>query len=181
MTVARHAARTAAFAAAYLLAFWAGGFLFLSPLPVAALWLLAQSRTGRRRFDVIVLATVTAVAATLNGAGPLLAFSLAAAGTLPALLFAVLTDRWAPGWWQGHGDRFRSLRSRLSRLAAAAALSAGTAGLLQAILTPDISRYATALATLRDAAAVLLLVLAARTLRRRPRTPRPTGALTVIR
>ncbi|WIM98781.1 hypothetical protein ACTOB_002395 [Actinoplanes oblitus] len=192
MTVARHATRTAAFAAAYLLTFWAGGFLFLSALPVAALWLLAQTPSGRRRFDVIALATTAAVAATLNGAGPLLSLVLAATGTLPALLFAVLTERWAPGWWQGHGNRFRSLHNRLSRLAAAAALTAATSGLLQAVLIQDTFRYATLLTTFRDAAAILLLTLAARTMRRspaspgRPASPRTPGSrggghLTVVR
>ncbi|GAA4601830.1 hypothetical protein BJY16_004038 [Actinoplanes octamycinicus] len=179
MTVARHAIRTAAFAAAYLLAFWAGGYLFLSALPIAALWLLAQTPSGRRRFDLIALATTTAVAATLNGAGPLLSLAVAAAGTLPALLFAVLTERWAPGWWQGHGDRFRSLRHRLSRVAAAAALSAAAAGLLQAVLLPDTPWYAAPLTTLRDTAAILLVTLAARALRR-SRAPRTPG-LTLVR
>ncbi|BCY07527.1 hypothetical protein [Actinoplanes sp. L3-i22] len=167
MTVARYAARTAAFAVTYLLAFWAGAFLFLSPLPVAALWMLVQGRWGLRRFDVITLVTATTVAGILGGTHLLSSLGLAAMVTLPALMFAVLVDRWAPGWWQGHGDRFRSPQSRLVRIAGAAALSVAAYLVLQAVLMPGISAFAVIFTLVRDVAAILLLTLAGRVLARK--------------
>lgn len=167
MTVARYAARTAGFAVTYLLAFWAGAFLFLSPLPVAALWMLVQGRWGLRRFDVITLVTATTVAGILGGSRLLPSFGLAAMITLPALMFAVLVDRWAPGWWQGHGDRFRSLHTRLLRITAAAALSVVAYLVLQAVLMPGLSAFAVIFTLARDMAAIMLLTLAGRAVARK--------------
>ncbi|KUL39105.1 hypothetical protein [Actinoplanes awajinensis] len=180
MTVTRYAARTAAFAAAYLLAYWAGiPLAVLSPVAVAAVWMLAQGRWGLRRFDVITLATLTAASAIAHGAGMLMAFGLAAAVTLPAMIFAVLLERWLPGWWQGHGDRFRPRRTRLVRLAAVAALTAVTSVVLQAILSPEPSVYDVSLRLARDVVTLLAVTLAGRALLR-PRTPQRTG-LTLVR
>ncbi|GIF16810.1 hypothetical protein [Actinoplanes teichomyceticus] len=179
MTVARYAARTAVFAAAYLLVHWVGTLLpGFSPLAVAAVWLLAQGRWGLRRFDVITLGTVTAVSATVAGAGLLLSLALAATVTLPALLFATLVERRLPGWWQGHGDRFRPRRDRVGRLAAVAALSAAACLVLRAVTATGLSGSGLVLAALCDTATILLLTLAGRALRR-SRGPRAGGVLSV--
>ncbi|MFI1996128.1 hypothetical protein [Actinoplanes sp. NPDC020271] len=123
MTVARYAARTTAFAAVYLLVSWVADVYLILPPVVAAIWMLAQGYWGLRRFDVIALVTVTVAAAVADGGSMLGGFALAVVITAPALLFAVLVERWAPGWWQGHGNRFRSQRVRLGRVAGAAAVS----------------------------------------------------------
>jgi hypothetical protein len=167
MTVARYAARTAAFAVTYLAAFGAGAFLFLSPLPVAALWMLVQGRWGLRRFDVITLVTATTVAGLLGGSHLLPSLGMAAMITLPALVFAVLVERWAPGWWRGHGDRFRSPQTRLVRVAGAAAVSVVAYLVLQAVLMPGISAFAVIFTLVRDVAAIVLLTLAGRAVGRK--------------
>lgn len=175
MTVARYAARTAAFAAAYQLVYWAGSFLPFWPLPVAAVWMLAQGHWGLRRFDVITLVTVTAVAGILGGAQMLTAFGQAAMITLPALGFAVLVERWVPGWWQGHGDRFRSRQTSLARVAGAAAVAAVAFVVLHIALLglPGLGALGT---PVLYAAAVLLVALGGRAVNR----PRSTG-LTLVR
>ncbi|GIF05712.1 hypothetical protein Asi03nite_32500 [Actinoplanes siamensis] len=158
MTVARYVARIAAFAVVQLLA-----FPFL-PLPVAAVWMLAQGRWGLRRFDVIALATLTAAATVATGGGTLSGLGAAVAVTAPAVLFAVLVERWAPGWWLRHGDRFRPGRARLARIAAAAALSAVAALVLRAVITPGMSLSGVLLTLLGETAGTLLLASAARAL-----------------
>jgi hypothetical protein len=179
MTVARYAARTAAFAAVYLLAYWLGLFIMFSPLPVAAIWMLAQGRWGLRRFDVITLATVTAASSVAGGSSMPAAFGLAALVTIPALIFAVLVERWLPGWWQGHGDRFRAGHTRLLRLAGAAALSVAGYLVLQAVMMSGISVFAVIFTLARDVAALSLVTLAGRAIVR-SLAPRAAG-LTVVR
>jgi hypothetical protein len=177
--ILRYAARTAAFAAVYLVAFRASGPLGLAlivpPAVVGALWLAAQSRYALRRFDVIALATVSMVAATLEGADVLTAAAVGVGAVVPALLFAVLLDRWLPGYWLGHGDRFRRTRTAVARLAGAAALTAVTALVLQAVTRPGVEPLLAGLQLVRDTAVIVLLTLATRAVRR------PRGALSVVR
>ncbi len=186
MTLSRYALRTAAFAALYLPATLAGEAtgdvpLFWPAAPVAVVWLLAQARYGRRRFDVIALTTVAAAVAVLNHSF-LAALAVAAAQVLPALLFAWLLDRRLPGYWLGHGDRFRHLPTTLTRLAVTAATAgAGGAVLQSVLLTTSLSPLDAGYVFLRDTTAVLLTVLLARTARRRCTGRSRRGGLTVVR
>jgi hypothetical protein len=185
VTVARYAARTAAFAVAYLLLLSAhnagiGVFLILlPPVALAALWMLAMGRWGLRRFDGIILATVTAAGSVAAGAGMLPAFELAGLITAPALLFAMLVERWLPGWWQGHGDRFRSRLADLGRLTAAAALTAVASMVLQAVLMTGMPLFGAVGTPVQYTVVLLLVTLGGRTVNRfrAPRTP----GLTVVR
>ncbi|WP_436520564.1 hypothetical protein [Actinoplanes sp. HUAS TT8] len=176
MTVARYAARTAAFAAVYLLFSWVG-WSFVA-LPVAAVWMLAQGHWGLRRFDVITLVTITTAASIAGGTSMLAGFGAAALITFPAMMFALLVERWLPGWWQGHGDRFRSRRTRLARVAAAAALCAVAFVVLYAVLL-GIPMFGLLIEPVLLTAAVFVAALAGRALNR-GRTPRVTG-LTLVR
>jgi hypothetical protein len=185
VTVARYATRTTAFAVAYLLLLWAdsseiGVFpLLLPPLALAALWMLAMGRWGLRRFDGITLATVTAAGSIAAGADMLPAIGLAAVITAPALLFAILVERWLPGWWQGHGDRFRSRLTRLGRLTGAAALTAVAYLVLQAVLMPGMPLLGLVLTPIQYTVVLLVVALAGRTVNRF-RAPRKPG-LTLVR
>ncbi|MEV6305891.1 hypothetical protein AB0M02_41210 [Actinoplanes sp. NPDC051861] len=179
-----YAARAAAFATAYVAVFWASAE-YLAPVPalippiaVGALWLVAQTRFAKRRLDVIALATAGAVAATLQGAGLLMCLVVAAGAVAPPLLFAVLLQRWLPGYWLGHGDRFRSTRAALGRLAGAAALAAVTGFALYGLSLSSIS-VAEALLQLGGVTAVLVLAVLAVRATRRTRNPR--GNLSVVR
>ncbi|HWS34444.1 MAG TPA: hypothetical protein VN408_17095 [Actinoplanes sp.] len=136
MTVLRYALRSASFAAAYLTVFLTGVVLPWFPLPaitVAAVWLTAQTAFGRRRLDVIMLATAAAVGATLDGAGLLGCLVTAVVATIPALLFAVGMQRLLPGYWLGHGDRFRKPRTAAARLAVLAPVTAATGVVLMGV------------------------------------------------
>ncbi|BBH68861.1 hypothetical protein ACTI_55460 [Actinoplanes sp. OR16] len=186
MSINRYAARSAAFAAAYLVVAWAAaGPLSMSPvmLPavaVAALWLLAQSRFGNHRFDVIMLATASAVAATLNGAGLLTSLTYAMVAAIPAVLFVMMMSRLLPGYWLGHGDRFRQRSVVLTRFAAAAALAAVSGVILQKVVDPDALSTAAAIwMAFRDTALVMLVIWVSRQYRlaKEPRR----GPLTVVR
>ena len=150
---------------------------------VGALWLVAQAPYGRRNLDVIALGTAAALVPATN-TGFLAALAMAAAQAVPALLFAWLTNRWTPGYWLGHGDRFRRLGPTVLRLAAAAGIAAVAGAALQHIVRQDTTTAAvTAYLLLRDTTAVLAAMLVARTVRRRrtggPRAGR-TG-LSVVR
>lgn len=175
MTVARYAARTAAFAAVYLLVYWVVDFYLVLPAAVAAVWLLAQGFWGLRRFDVITLVTVTTASAIAGGGTMAGGFGRAFVITVPAMMFALLIERWLPGWWQGHGDRFRSRRTRLTRLAGAAGASAVTFLVLATLLlgTPAL------VVPVVYITLVLAAALAGRAVTR-SRTPRAAG-LTLVR
>ncbi|WP_250030185.1 hypothetical protein [Paractinoplanes maris] len=187
MSLTRYALRTVGFAALYLLATVAGqatavsdsGVRVLWPAAVAgALWLVAQGRYGRRNLDVIALAVV-AVLAPGHGDGLLHSFAQAVPQVVPALLFAWLLDRWVPGYWLGHGDRFRRPGPALARLAAAAALSALAAAVLLQIVSTDLAVGEAGYVVVRDATALMLTVLAARALRRRLTRGQAPAAKTV--
>jgi hypothetical protein len=176
VTLSGYALRAAGFAALYLLAtpagqatvVEAGGVPLLWPAaPVAVVWLVAQARYGLRRFDVIALSTVAAAAAVLSHSF-LGALVQAATQVLPALLFAVLLNRWLPGYWLGHGDRFRRLPAILTRLALTAATAGAAGAVLHSVaLTTSLSALDTGYLFLRDTTAVLLTVLLVRTARQR--------------
>src|SRR5262245_803657 len=124
MSLSRYAARTAGFALLYLLATVAGRWtevggvhLAWPAAAVGAVWLLAQAPYGRRNLDVIALA-VTAALLPATSTGFLAALAAAVPQVVPALLFAWLSERWLPGFWRGHGDRFRRLGPTVIRLAA---------------------------------------------------------------
>ncbi|MCM4077503.1 hypothetical protein [Paractinoplanes hotanensis] len=170
----RYALRTAGFAALYLAATVAGlataasgsGVrLFWPAAAVGALWLVAQGRYGRRNLDVIAL-SVAAVLAPGNDGGLLHSFVQAVPQVVPALLFAWLFDRRLPGYWLGHGDRFRRAGAALARLAGVAALSALSAAVLLKVVNTDLGLGEAGYVFVRDAAALLLVVLAARGIRR---------------
>jgi hypothetical protein len=165
----RIALRSAVFAAAYLATLMITAMVPAFPLPplvVAAVWLTVQTGHVRRRFDVIALTTVAMVAATLEGAGLLLSATVAVWAVVPALGFAVLMERWLPGYWQGHGDRFRRPRVALGRLAAAAALTAGGSVVLLGVIDTDLALASAALPFVRDTAVLMLVPLAVRAVRR---------------
>ncbi|MEV0903118.1 hypothetical protein [Actinoplanes sp. NPDC049802] len=175
MSLPRYALRSAAFAAVFLTAALTLG----APLAVAALWLTAQHRYAHRRHDVVMLATAAMVWATLEGAGLLMSAVVAVATVVPALLYAVLLQRWLPGYWLGHGDRFRRPRAALGRLAASAALAAGAAAVLSAVIDTAFSPLTAALFLAGNTAALMLAPLAVRAARR-SREPR-RAALSVVR
>ncbi|MET0414686.1 MAG: hypothetical protein ABW022_01525 [Actinoplanes sp.] len=190
MNLSRYALRTAGFAALYLLATLAGqatametgGIHLLWPAaPVAAVWLVAQARYRLRRFDVIAVGTVAAAAAVLSHSF-LAALVQAGAQVVPALLFAWMLDRWLPGYWLGHGDRFRRLPTTLTRLAATAAMAGAATAVLQGVLlTASLSPLEAGYLFLRDTTAILLTVLLVRTTHQRLTTRTRSGRLTVVR
>lgn len=193
MSLSRYALRTAGFAALYLLATVAGlataasdsGVRLVWPAAVAgALWLVAQGRCGRRNLDVIALGVV-AVLAPGHGEGILGSFAQATTQVVPALLFAWLFDRWLPGYWLGHGDRFRRQGPALARLAGAAVLAAGSAVVLLKVIGTELTIAETGYVIVRDATALMLAVLVARAARRltkrRDKTAPTRGGLTVVR
>ena len=185
MNVSRYATRSAVFAAGYLLTAWAAaGPLELSPvaLPpvaVAVLWLLAQARFARHRLDVIMLATTAAVAATLTGDGLLASLTSAVGAAIPAVLFAALMNRWLPGYWPGHGDRFRRSRATLGRLAGAATAAALCGVVLQQVMDPGTSLLGGAFQLIRDAMVITLVIAGTRSYRRSREPQR--GVLSTVR
>ena len=188
MSLSRYALRTAGFAALYLAAVFAGratavdGVHLLWPAAaVAAVWLVAQARYRLRRFDVIALATMSVSIGVLNH-GLLGALAGAVPQVAPAALFAVLLNRWVPGYWRGHGDRFRRQGRALARLVAAAATAGLTGAVLHSVvLTTGLPALDAGYVLLRDTTAVLLAVLLARTARQRL-TGRSEGpGLSVVR
>jgi hypothetical protein len=199
VSLSGYALRAAGFAALYLLATAAGqatavdagGVPLLWPAaPVAGVWLLAQARYGLRRFDVIALSTAAAAVAVLSHSF-LGTLAQAVVQVLPALLFAGLLDRWLPGYWLGHGDRFRRLPATLTRLALTAAAAGAAGAVLHSVtLTTSLSALDVGYLFLRDTTAVLLTVLLIRTARQRltgrggpaDGSGRPNrGGLTIVR
>ncbi|GAB2569988.1 hypothetical protein Aab01nite_06700 [Paractinoplanes abujensis] len=175
MSLSRYALRTAGFGALYLLATVAGlatassgaGVRVVWPAAVvAALWLVAQGRHGHRNLDVIAL-SVLAVLAPGHDGGLLSSFVHAVPQVVPAVLFAWLFDRWLPGYWLGHGDRFRRPGPTLTRLAAAAALAALSGAVLHKVVDTELGFSEAGYVLLRDGVAVLLGVLVVRLVRRR--------------
>ncbi|SDT44989.1 hypothetical protein [Actinoplanes derwentensis] len=183
MTAFRYALRSASFATAYLVVYLTCTVLPWFPVPalaVAAVWLTAQTGYGNRRLDVVMLATVAMVGATLNGAGLLLCAVAAIVAVLPALLFAVLMQRQLPGFWQGHGDRFRKPRAALVRLAGIAPLAAATGIVLETVADTGFAAAPAALHFAIGTATLFLAPLAVRATRTHSDGPgRPT--LTVVR
>lgn len=175
--MSRYVLRSAVFAVVYLAVFLAAAhmpYLPFAPLTVAALWLITQNRPDRRRLDVIMLATTAMVGATMEGAGLLMCATVAVAEVLPALIFAVVLERWSP--------------PTLPRLAASAALAATASAVLLGLIHTDTAMGA-ALDVARDTVLLMLLTLAVRALRRPAPKPaadtktEPTrrGHLTVVR
>jgi hypothetical protein len=178
-TMNSYAVRTAAFAAGYVASFWAAGqsfgpYLLIPPLAVGAIWLVAQAGFERRRLDVIALATAGAVGATLAGAGLLMSAAVAVWAVLPPLLFATLLQRWLPGYWRGHGDRFRRARAPIARLGGAAALAAAAGSVIQEVTSPGTGVSSAFLQVVRDTVVIVGVTLAVRGVRaaRRSRAPR---------
>ncbi|MBM2622753.1 hypothetical protein JIG36_45360 [Actinoplanes sp. LDG1-06] len=195
MSLSRYALRTAGFGALYLAATVAGlataesgsGVRVLWPAAVAgALWLVAQGRYGRRNLDVIAL-SVLAVLAPGNGGGLLHSFVQAVPQVVPALLFAWLFDRWLPGYWLGHGDRFRRLGPTLARLAAAAGVAALSGAVLHKVINTELGFGEAGYVFVRDATAVVLAVLVVRGVRKlvrsrtAPADPPARRGLTVVK
>lgn len=188
MSSYRYAFRTAGFAALYLLATLAGlattgsagGVRLLWPAAVVgALWLVAQARCGRRNLDIIAL-SVVAVLAPGNGDGLLHTFVQAVPQVVPAVLFAWLFDRRLPGYWLGHGDRFRSPGRSLARLAEVAFLTALAAAALLKVVDTELSAAEAGYVIVRDGAALVLAVLASRGVRRLVRRRGPKEAAGAI-
>ena len=169
MSLSRYALRTAGFGALYLLAAIVGpaastGVLWPAAV-VGALWLVAQGRYGYRNLDVIAL-SVLAVLAPGSGDGMLHAFVQAVPQIAPALLFAWLFDRWLPGYWLGHGDRFRKPGLTLARLTGAAGLAAVSGAVLYEVVDTSLSFGEAGYVLLRDAVSVVLAVFLVRAVRR---------------
>ncbi|MBB2948721.1 hypothetical protein FB565_008504 [Actinoplanes lutulentus] len=186
MSINSYPVRSGAFAAGYLLIAWAvAGPLSLSPImlpavAVAALWLVAQNKYGRHRLDVIMLATAAAVAATLNGAGLLLALTYAVVATIPGVLFVMMLNRMLPGYWLGHGDRFRQRNAVFARLAASAGAAAFSGVVLQTVVDPEALTFGgSVFVTIRDTALIMLVVWAVRQYRLSKEPQR--GGLSVVR
>ncbi|GIF44965.1 hypothetical protein Axi01nite_92760 [Actinoplanes xinjiangensis] len=178
----RYALRSAMFVTVYL-----AGFLIaplvpvfpLAPLVVGGVWLTAQAGYRRRRFDVIMLATATAVGATLQGAGLLLSLAIVGWAVLPSLLFAILLNLWLPGYWRGHGDRFRRPSAAVLPLAGIAVLTAGAGMVIWAVIDVGFEESAVVVPFVRDVIALFLAPFAVNAYRRL-RSPRRSG-LTVVR
>jgi hypothetical protein len=189
MNINRYAVRSGVFATVYLVVAWtAAGPLEMSPimlpaLVMAALWLVAQSRFGMLRFDVIMLATASAVAATLNGAGLLLSLTYAMVATIPAVLFVMMLSRMLPGYWLGHGRRPNGVVA--GRLAASAAVAAVAGVVLSAVVDPDaMTAGGSVWAVVRDTALIMLVVWVSRQYRlsKQPDGGGPRrGGLSVVR
>jgi hypothetical protein len=178
----RYVLRSAVFVTVYLVVFVFAALipvLSLTALVAGAVWLTAQAGFGLRRFDVIMLATASMVGATLHGAGLMMSAAVAVWAVLPALLFAVLLDRWLPGYWLGHGDRFRRPSVAFLRLAGAATLTAVSGAVLWTVIDTGFDPGAAVLLAVRDTALLLLAPLAVNTVRRW-RSPRRAG-FTVVR
>lgn len=177
MSNSRYVLRSALFVTAYLAAVLIAAVTPLSPLSplvVGAIWLTAQSAHARRRMDVIMLATAAAVGATLTGAGLLMAATVAASAVAPALIFAMLLERWLPGYWLGHGDRFRPPRTALRPLAGAAALTAAAGGVLAGVIDTTVEPVAALAYLARDTVVLTLAPLGTRGIRR-ARSPQRSG------
>jgi hypothetical protein len=178
----RYVLRSAVFVTVYL-----AGFLItplipvfpLAPLVVGGIWLTAQAGFGLRRFDVIMLATATAVGATVQDAGLLMSLAVAVWAVLPALLFAVLLERRLPGYWLAHGDRFRRPAVALLSLAGIAFLAATAGTVIGAVIDTGSDGLPAPVPFARDVVLLFLVPLAVNTVRRL-RSPRRAG-LTVVR
>ncbi len=182
MSLPRYAARTAGFAVLFLLSAAGGRLTAVDGTPllwpaaaVAAVWLVAQAPYRLRRFDVIGLAVVAALA---PAGGFLAALAGAVPQVVPAVLVAWLLSQRLPGWWAGHGDRFRRPRPTLVTLAAVAAVPAVAGVALSGVLTPgDLGPAEAGYGVLRDTASVFLALLTVRTLRARRLPPSPAVSL----
>lgn len=188
MSWSRYAARTAGFALLYVLATVAGGWtevagvhLLWPAAAVGAVWLVAQATYGKRNLDVIALG----VLATLlpgSSTGILTALAMAMPQVVPALIFAWLTDRWLPGFWLGHGDRFRRFGRTVARLAAISAVASVAGVMLRHIVSQEeVSAAVTGYPVLRDTVAVFVAVLVVRAARLRGTGPRAGAGLAVVR
>lgn len=183
MTASRYALRSAAFVAAYLAVFLICAAFPWFPLPaltVAAVWLTAQTVAGRRRLDVIMLATTAMVGATLTGAGLLMCAVVAIIAVVPALLYTVLMERRLPGFWLGHGDRFRRPRTALIQLARIAPLAAAGSVVLAGVADTGLGLGTAALHFVTGTVTLFLAPLAVRATRTRSNRPR-RPSLTVVR
>ena len=126
-------ARSAAFAAAYLLAVWLGRLTVLAGTSlnlawpaagVAVVWFAAQRAAGTGWLDSAVLVAVTVVVDAATGTPPLLAACFAAANTAQVWTFVLVFGWWCPQLWGGGGSAALTELRQLSRLIAAAVLSA---------------------------------------------------------
>ena len=150
MSFSRYLARTAGFALVYLLALVAGsatGGIVWPAAAVGAIWLVAQAGHGPRRYGVLAMTVLSALAPTT---GDLLAgLTQAVPQVVPAVLFAALVQR-----WQG--------RNRTAVVAAAAATAAAAGVVLQGVVAAAdfdwaFAGYALARDTVTVLAAVLLI------------------------
>jgi hypothetical protein len=164
----RYGVRITGFALLYLLALVAGdatGGVVRPAAAVGAIWLVAQAGQ-RRRFDVLAMMVLSALA---PATGDLLAgLAQAVPQVVPAVLFAWLLERWLPGFWRGHGDRFRRPGTTLARLAGAAVVASVAGAVLQGVaLTTDFGVADVGYALARDTVTVLAAVLLTRVLKQR--------------
>lgn len=178
----RYVLRSAVFVAVFLTGFLITASIPLfpvAPLVIGGVWLTVQAGYGLRRFDLIMLATAAAVGATVQGAGLLSSITMAIWAVVPALLFAVLLEHRLPGYWRGHGDRFRRPSTALLPLAGIAALTASAGAVIAAVIEAGSPGLPPLLPFGRDLAMLFLVPLAVNTWRRL-RSPGRAG-LTVVR
>lgn len=160
MSFSRYGVRITGFALLYLLALVAGtatGGVVWPAAAVGAIWLVAQAGY-RRRFDVLAMVVLSALAPTTDDL--LAGLAQAVPQVVPAVLFAWLLDRWLPGYWRGHGDRFRRRETTLARLAGTAAVASVAGAALEGVaLTTDFGFADAGYALVRDTVTVLAAVL----------------------
>ncbi|WP_433364016.1 hypothetical protein ACQPZX_33220 [Actinoplanes sp. CA-142083] len=175
MSLSRYGARTAGFALLYLLALVAGDAtdgVVWPAAAVGAIWLVAQAGLGPRRFDMLAMMVLSALVPMTDDL--LAGLSQAVPQVVPAVLFAWLLERWLPGYWRGHGDRFRRRETTLARLAGAAASAAAAGAILQSVaLIADFDPAEAGYALVRDTVTVLAAVLLARLTKQRIFKNRP--------
>ncbi|MFI5889642.1 hypothetical protein ACIA5D_05920 [Actinoplanes sp. NPDC051513] len=189
MSFARYGTRLAGFAVLYLLALFVGsaaGGVVWPAAAVGAIWLVAQAGYGPRRFDVLAMMVLSALVPMNDDL--LAGVAQAVPQVVPAVLFAWLLDRWLPGYWRGHGDRFRRRETTLARLAGAAASAAAAGAVLQSVaLIADLDAAAAGYALVRDTVTVFAGVMLTRLLNQRfgkrpsARQPSAKPRLTVVR
>jgi hypothetical protein len=167
--LSRYGARAAGFALLYLLALVAGsatGEVVWPAAAVGAVWLVAQAGHGPRRFDILAMVVLSALVPMTDDL--LAGIAQAVPQVLPAALFAWLLYRWLPGYWRGHGDRFRRRERTIARLAAASALAAAAGAVLQSVaLIADFDAAAAGYAFARDTVTVVAVVSVTRFIKQR--------------
>ncbi|HEX9998955.1 MAG TPA: MASE1 domain-containing protein, partial [Actinoplanes sp.] len=140
MTFRQSAARTAGFAALYLLATYAGRLTVMDATNlslvwpaagVLSVWFVVQRGSRWRWLDVLALVGITMLVNMATGSSAALAAFFVVANVVQALVFAYLAARWLPSFQSGrHGVPALSRLRELWRLIAAAGLATASGALI---------------------------------------------------